>query len=279
MKYVPLGLRHYLPHEVDSRDRLINQMKAVVEVNGYQRIITPSIEHFECLQPALGQQLCDKCIMFFDGSGAQLVLRPDHTIPIARVVSLRLCDQLPVKLYYYDPVFRKDPLLGETEIVQFGCEYIGTLSVVDEAKIIRMVMDVCLAVGLDDIEIYVSHPELFDHVSQDKLMQIKQGNWTMCSELPAKGGADIVPDNKYFNAFYHELSAMNISDSVFVHQGLYKDLTYYNGLFFDVISKKFGKVIGSGGRYDTVLQAFGVNANAFGFALRLHYLEKAIDAK
>jgi ATP phosphoribosyltransferase regulatory subunit HisZ len=61
--------------------------------------------------------------------------------------------------------------------------------------------------------------------------------------------------------------------------GLYKDLNYYNGLFFDVVSPSFGKVIGSGGRYDTVLHAFNCDANAFGFALRLHYLQAALDKK
>ena len=59
--------------------------------------------------------------------------------------------------------------------------------------------------------------------------------------------------------------------------GLYKDLSYYNGIFFDIVSKSFGKVIGSGGRYDSVLQAFGFNSNAIGFALRLHYIDRTLN--
>ena len=96
-------------------------MAAIAQNTGYKRIITPAIEHFDRLQPALGD-LADDCIMFFDGSGSRLTLRPDHTTPIARIATSRLAQQMPVKLYYHDPVFRKDPLLGETEIFQFGVE-------------------------------------------------------------------------------------------------------------------------------------------------------------
>ena len=81
--------------------------------------------------------------MFFDASGSQLVLRPDHTTAISRIVSSRLSDSLPVKLFYHDSVFRKDPLLGETEIFQFGFEHIGPLTIDDELQMIRMVLSTC----------------------------------------------------------------------------------------------------------------------------------------
>ncbi len=273
MKQAPLGLRDYLPGEIKDRDRLITTMKSVAETNGYQRIITPSIENFDQLQPGLGN-LTDHCIMFFDGSGTRLVLRPDHTTPIARISSTRLRDELPQKLFYHDPVFRKDPLLGETEIFQFGCEHIGSLTLKDEVDMIHMVLEMCQQIGLDDIEVHVAHPELFSKMSQKEQLALSQSNFLSFSELPKKGGAELVSDYPYLSSFFKQLELANLSN-IFVHFGLYKDLAYYNGLFFDIVSKSFGKIIGSGGRYDPVFQAFDFDCNAFGFALRLHYLERA----
>ena len=112
MKHVLLGLRDYLPNDIQKRDQLIQKMSTVVMNNNYARIITPSIEQFDLVKSGLGT-LSNECIMFFDASGSQLVLRPDHTTAISRIVSSRLSDSLPVKLFYHDSVFRKDPLLGK----------------------------------------------------------------------------------------------------------------------------------------------------------------------
>lgn len=275
MKYIPLGLRDYLPNDIKKRDQLIQTMKSVVEGNGYERIITPSIESFDQIQSALGE-LSEDCIMFFDGSGTRLVLRPDHTTPIARIVSTRLQKQCPIKLYYHDPVFRKDPLLGETEIFQFGCEQIGAISIDDEVKMIEMALDVCKAVGLDDIEIHVSHPELFKSFTEHDRKALDKGNLVSFPTLPRKGGVSLLDDFPYLHQLFNRIEALNLTN-VFVNFGLFKDLSYYNGLFFDIVSKSYGKVIGSGGRYDSVLRAFNFESNAIGFALRLHYIDRALN--
>jgi ATP phosphoribosyltransferase regulatory subunit len=276
MSKTTLGLRDYLPKEVEARDQRIHAMKAIVQGQGYARIITPSIEHYDPLEKALGQYISKQSIMFFDGAGNRLVLRPDHSIAVARIVSSRMADQLPIKLFYHDPVFRKDALLGETEIVQFGCEHIGSLSMADEAAMVATIIQVCQAVGVDDIEIHASHPELFKGMSEADIQALASGQLSALQSLPTQG-TQHTEQNGYFNAFYKELNTLGIADKVFVHHGLHKDLSYYNGVFFDVVSRSHGQIIGSGGRYDTILNAFGVQTNAVGFSLRLHALEKAAE--
>ena len=201
MKQIPLGLRDYLPKDIHQRDQLIHQMKDVVEKNNYQRIITPSIENFDRLELALGD-LSKDCIMFFDGAGTRLVLRPDHTTPIARISASRLSDSLPIKLYYHDPVFRKDPLLGETEIFQFGCEHIGNLTLVEEVNMIQMVLDVCQSVGLSDIEIHVSHPELFESFSSDDLKRLSAGDFLGLRSLPERGDRETLSGFNYMSELF-----------------------------------------------------------------------------
>jgi ATP phosphoribosyltransferase regulatory subunit len=275
MKQVPMGLRDYLPHEIKKRDQLVQKMASVVMNHGYERIITPAIEHFDQLQQGLGD-LSQDAIMFFDRAGSQLVLRPDHTTAIARIVSSRLTDQLPIKLYYHDPVFRRDPLLGETEIFQFGVEYVGDVSLDDEIQMIALVQAICDAVGLDDVELHVAHPELFSSMAQEDIDAIKEGNLLAFNQLPEKGTLALASQYPYLSTFFKQVNEKSLKD-VYLNLGLYKDLDYYNGIYFDVVSKSFGKVIASGGRYDRVLNAFGLEKNAVGFAFRLHYLERALN--
>ena len=275
MKHIPLGLRDYLPNDIEQRDLLIQKMVDVVQQQEYRRIITPSIEHYDQLQPALGT-LSDHCIMFFDRSGSRLILRPDHTTPIARIATSRLVEEMPVKLFYHDPVFRKDPLLGETEIFQFGVEHIGDLSLSDEINMIKMLHDICKKVGLTDAEVHVAHPELFSDLSSEELDNLRLGDFKGLAKLPAIGDQTDLPESSYLTAFMSGLDDAGISN-VKVNRGLCKDLSFYNGVYFDIVSPSYGKVIGSGGRYDSVLSAFGSSANAFGFAIRLHYLERALN--
>ncbi len=272
---MPLGLRDYLPKDIKNRDDLIEKMKSVVTSFGYERIITPSIENFDQLQTALGD-LSNDCILFFDGAGSRLVLRPDHTTAIARIAASRLDGQLPLKLFYHDPVFRKDSLLGETEIFQFGCEHIGPLSIADEVTMIQMVLNICDRIGLDDVEVHVSHSELFESLSDTEVHKISQGDFLEVDSFPKKGGAELVESYPYLSQFFKQIKPLNLNN-VFVNFGLYKDRNYYNGIYFDIVSKAFGKVIGSGGRYDTVLNAFNLASNAIGFSFRLHYVERALN--
>ena len=65
---------------------------------------------------------------FFDNNGRILVLRPDMTVPIARMVNTKLKDMnLPLKLFYASNVFRvHESLEGKrNEYLDCGIELIG----------------------------------------------------------------------------------------------------------------------------------------------------------
>ncbi|MEI5905532.1 ATP phosphoribosyltransferase regulatory subunit [Bacillus spongiae] len=57
---------------------------------------------------------------------------------------------------------------------------------------------------------------------------------------------------------------------------LVSHMSYYTGILFEVYSDQVGSPIGNGGRYDLLLQKFGKNTGATGFALRLDRLLEAI---
>jgi ATP phosphoribosyltransferase regulatory subunit len=270
MKNTPLGIRDFLPTEVKTRFNIISAIETHLQSAGFERIITPTIENYDLIKDALGSDLNDRCILFFDHTGARLALRPDPTAAIARIAGSRLSDQLPLKLYYHDPIFRKDKSLGESEIFQLGCEHIGTITTKNEADMIQHAITIATSIGIADIEVHISHTDLCSNLNDTEITNLKNGIFTDQAELPNK-----TPLNETSHPLFTDLSTHLSSNNVFINHSLYKDPSYYNGIYFDIVSPSYGKVLGSGGRYDHVLNTFKLNSNACGFAYNMHHLEKA----
>jgi ATP phosphoribosyltransferase regulatory subunit len=57
--------------------------------------------------------------------------------------------------------------------------------------------------------------------------------------------------------------------------GLMRDLGYYNGAILEVYDPALGRVLGGGGRYDGLMERFGLDLSAAGFALYLERVQVA----
>ena len=82
-------------------------------------------------------------VVRFNGiEGEDLVLRPDHTAAIARIVGSRLShSELPIKYYYLDPIFRRNNKGEDVETISAGVEVIGDGSVEADALVIGTAID------------------------------------------------------------------------------------------------------------------------------------------
>jgi ATP phosphoribosyltransferase regulatory subunit len=70
---------------------------------------------------------------------------------------------------------------------------------------------------------------------------------------------------------YGALDQRDAADRVQFDFGLLRDLGYYSGAILEVYDPALGHVLGGGGRYDGLMEGFGVESSAAGFAL---YLER-----
>ena len=122
----PLGARDYLPEDIKKREAILSMIEGVFQSYGYQKMITPAIEYYDTLALAMGDSLDEKAVSFLDANGRHVLLRPDPTAAIARIVASRTDSlSLPIRWYYLDTVFRKDADHGYTERLQAGVECIG----------------------------------------------------------------------------------------------------------------------------------------------------------
>ncbi len=131
---------------------------------GYREISLPTFEYADTLATDVGAEVDAEMYRFFDRHGRTLALRPDMTIPTARVVGTRLFDQpLPLRLAYIGSVFRYEPPRAgrQHEFTQAGVELIGAPGAMADAESIALAVAALKAVGLPQFRITVGHVGFF----------------------------------------------------------------------------------------------------------------------
>ncbi len=102
------------------------------------------------------------------------------------------------------------------------------------------------------------------------LSQLRGGREVL-EQARAIGGAAVERATARLGETYAALEARGVAGRVRLDLGLLRDLGYYSGAILEVYDPALGHVLGGGGRYDGLLERFGVDAPAAGFAL---YLER-----
>ncbi|RMH06712.1 MAG: ATP phosphoribosyltransferase regulatory subunit [Nitrospirae bacterium] len=158
---IPSGMATLLP-EAAQRVRLLEQAMFENFIKwGYQEIIPPTFEYFDVLAAGLSSKALETCYKFADWStGRILVLRPDVTAQIARMVAMGLAGQtLPIRLCYRTTVFRSEPVHAgrEREIFQVGAELIGSDTPVMDAEILALLLELLRGLGLEAFKVSLGH--------------------------------------------------------------------------------------------------------------------------
>lgn len=161
-----------LPHGVI--DRFWQEATALREVEaalralyrgwGYTEYVPPTFEYADTLSLGAGAPLQEQMYRFFDRDGKVLALRPDMTIPTARLVGSKLFDQpFPQRFFYAGPVFRyAEPAAGmPREFYQAGVELIGTDSPEADGEILALAVESLHRLGLKDFRIVLGQMAFF----------------------------------------------------------------------------------------------------------------------
>lgn len=157
---LPAGTKDKLFREANGAYHLEKKVNDVIKKRGYQRIDTPLIE-FEDVFKNTEKNESD-FYRFFDKNSRLLVLRPDMTTPIGRVLATTGI-QPPLKLAYSGKVFRaNDDLLGEqNEWTQAGIELIGYSSLKAELECITCAVQVLESVPIQNFHFELGHSDIF----------------------------------------------------------------------------------------------------------------------
>ena len=162
--YTPEGTRDRLFGECRERREVQSDLTHLFRRRGYAEIITPEVEFYDSFVTggcAIPQEAMLKVI---DRSGKICVLRPECTIPIARVAATKLKDSpLPQRFYYNQNVYRSNPgnRGDEGERAQCGVELIGAGGVRADLEMICTAVDALRACGLKKFHVEIGHAGIY----------------------------------------------------------------------------------------------------------------------
>ncbi|SFU73365.1 Histidyl-tRNA synthetase, partial [Clostridium sp. DSM 8431] len=145
-KYItPEGTRDIVLEECAIKRNLQKDIENILDGWGYEEIITPTIEFYDTINSGFEALREEELYKFFDNKGKIMALRPDMTIPIARVVASKFKDiKDTLRFRYCANVFRVHESLGgkKNEYTDCGVELIGEKAENSDLEILVTALDV-----------------------------------------------------------------------------------------------------------------------------------------
>lgn len=168
--YTPEGVQDILFDSCRQKRILEGKLRDIFRLNGYREIETPTIEFYDTFGGERGLIKQESMYKFCDPKGRLLVLRPDLTVPVARIAATKLKDDiLPIKCSYIGNTFSFDEIGGgkQNEFTQAGCELLGANTPEADAEVVIMAIESILATGLENFKIDIGQVGFFKGLMEE----------------------------------------------------------------------------------------------------------------
>ena len=162
--YTPEGTRDRLFGECQERRNVQSCLTGLFRTRGYSEISTPSVEFYDSFVAGGCAIPQESMLKIIDRSGKILVMRPESTIPIARVAATKMKDSpLPQRFYYNQEIYRSSSgnRGDDGERAQCGIELIGAQGIRADLEMICMAVDSLRECGLKNFHIEIGHAGIY----------------------------------------------------------------------------------------------------------------------
>ncbi len=310
------GTRDLSPEEMMGFRLIEGAFRDCCLKRGYEEVRTPTLEYLHLFTSTgtLTPSMLGKVYSFLDWdgwSGERVVLRPDGTIPIARLYIDTMEEKGLAKLFYVTNIFIfEETGEAQRERWQCGAELIGVGSTIADVELITLALEVLKRLRLEGVELRLSHAGLirallaklglspgdqtriFDQILDgdvDALARLKPGRpeleeaLSLWLDLKGKSSGFLKNLKTLFTQNLPELMPalddfISIVDLIEALGYDYqidiasgRGFEYYTGVIFQLFLG--GEKIGGGGRYDALIPLMGGgDLPASGFALYLDRL-------
>jgi ATP phosphoribosyltransferase regulatory subunit len=169
LRQVPDGVEDCLPAECRIKRNMESGLRRIFAASGFDEVETPTYEFYDVFQSGVGAYIQESMIKFMDTKGRILVLRPDITVPIARMIATRMELQSRQRLFYIQNSFASSqPAIGRAgEFTQAGVELIGDARCSADAEVIALAIKALSTCGLGSFAIDIGQVAYFKALIAD----------------------------------------------------------------------------------------------------------------
>ena len=316
------GMRDLLPRDMVRFRRVEQAFREACESYGYEEVKPPTIEYLQ-LFTALGTLspgMVSRVYSFLDWdgwSGERVVLRPDSTIPVARLYVENIAPSSPARLSYVTNSFVFEATgTRNRERWQCGAEFIGGAPIISDTEILLLARDIIGRLGLPNVRLQLFHAGVLKaiieelnlpHERKERLIEaVLDGDWRELSDaakavagarrylaplLSLKGTSAGYLENiralatgasaRFLSALNEFIEVARVLDdldcSYEIDITAVRSFEYYTGICFQFLSVS-GEKIGGGGRYDDLIPLMGgPELPSCGFALYIDQIAAILD--
>jgi len=168
--YTPEGVQDILVNECFVKRNIEDKIRKVFRSAGFYEVETPIVEFYDAFLAEDGITAQETMFKFFDQQGRILVLRPEITIPIARLAATKFKDvNHPLRFCYIGNAFNYKELGGgkQKEFTQAGVELLGVNSPEADAEIIATAIKAVKASGLENFQIDIGQVDFFKGLMEE----------------------------------------------------------------------------------------------------------------
>jgi ATP phosphoribosyltransferase regulatory subunit len=310
MTRIPKGCRNYGDPLASTMERSRGVFLDTFTSWGYGVFSPSSVQLLSIYWDRLPSTVRDRIIALTTPFGEQGCLCPDLTLSAVSHLSAHYApEERPLRICYAGPVFRV-PNPPETDIdhYQAGAELLGWEGHGADVEILCLMLDTLDRLGHQDAFVVLGDVNILEHllrkvdpsisaILSDTLLKgalsdyfsvleshrVPEPHLSHLSVLPTlKGDAGVLeeaarklPDDtplQDLQEITNALSSLGYGKRIRFDLSLVRKLGYYSGPVFEVYSPRSGKGLGGGGRYDRLLNLYGIVGQAVGFGLDLKLL-------
>ena len=170
MRLLPQGVADRSIIQQKEKRAAENALLELFAKSGYGEVKTPTFEYYEVFTGTSGHLRAEGMIKFIDDTGRILVLRPDLTMPIARMAAGSMQNQpLPLRLCYVEEAYAYTTQRAgqRREYTQAGIELLGSSHAESDAEVIATAIAAMQALGLRGVQLDIGQVEFFNGLMEE----------------------------------------------------------------------------------------------------------------
>lgn len=301
----PKGTKDLLPMDSYKWQYVEEKLRGIAAVYACREVRTPMFEHTELFERGVGDTtdvVQKEMYTFLDKGNRSITLKPEGTSPAARafVENGLFNETLPMKMYYFTPVFRYENVQKGRfrQHHQFGVEVFGSPEPSADAEVINLAMSVFKEFGVHNLELNINNigcPECRSRYNEALKNYFREKHDELCDLCKTRfdknpmrlldcknkncktigKNAPIILDyvcddcSDHFNKLKMYLEALEITYKVDPY--IVRGLDYYTKTVFEIINDNI--TVCGGGRYNGLIEEIGGKPTpAVGFGMGIERL-------